>query len=110
MLDLRVVNKYKKDLKLIYKQNKSKDKLRTVVQLLLNNKQLPEIYKDHALTGNYIGSRECHIEPDWLLIYRIDKRNNLLVLERTGSHSNLFESSLYIKQLTQTLQTFLEGV
>lgn len=60
-----------------------------VVTLLQNKKTLPGWYKDHNLTGNYEGFRECHITPDWLLIYQIDHNQLVLVLTRTGSHSDL---------------------
>ncbi|HAP5041259.1 TPA: type II toxin-antitoxin system YafQ family toxin, partial [Enterococcus faecalis] len=58
--------------------------------LLQEQQTLPLKYKDHELTGNYIGTRECHIEPDWLLIYKIDGDKLILTLARIGSHSELF--------------------
>ena len=61
-----------------------------VITLLANECELPEKYRDHKLSGNYSGFRECHIEPDWLLIYVIDKNDLLLLLTRTGSHADLF--------------------
>ena len=57
---------------------------------LANGEKLPEKNKDHALIGNYVGKRECHITPDWLLIYEIDNGNLFLYLTRTGTHSDLF--------------------
>ena len=57
----------------------------------MNEKQLQESYRDHALKGNYDGFRECHIQPDWLLIYRVEKDRLVLALSRTGSHSELFD-------------------
>jgi mRNA interferase YafQ len=83
-------NQFKKDYKLILKQGKMDTKLREIVALLANGEVLPPQCKDHALYGEYIGCRECHIEPDWLLIYRIDKQMVVLALMRTGSHSQLF--------------------
>ncbi len=64
-------------------------KLRIIIELLLNEEPLPEICQDHPLRGKFAGSRDCHIEPDWVLIYAI--RGNELVLLRTGSHADLFK-------------------
>ena len=61
-----------------------------VIDLLAKRKPLPPKYKDHALTGDYTGCRECHITPDWLLVYRIDNEEMILILTRTGTHSDLF--------------------
>lgn len=72
MLELIVTNKFKKDLKRIRKQGKDLDLLQDVLQTLLEENELDVKHRDHALTGNYIGFRECHIEPDWLLIYMIN--------------------------------------
>lgn len=82
-------SRFKKDLKLAKKRGKNLDKLKTVVSILMADQTLDPKYRDHALTGNWQGSRDCHIEPDWLLIYRID--GDALYLERTGSHSDLFK-------------------
>ena len=83
-------SKFRKELKKVLKRGKDKTKLLKVVRLLADGKQLPEQYKDHALTGDYAGFRDCHIEPDWLLIYAIDQGALVLSLTRTGSHSDLF--------------------
>lgn len=64
------------------------DKLKDVITLLTSESPLPAQYRDHALIGNYKGHQECHIEPDWLLIYK--KHNNNIIFERTGTHSDLF--------------------
>ena len=64
--------------------------LQEVVDMLANNKKLPDKCKDHYLTGEYKRYRECHIQPDWLLIYKIDKGELVLTAFRTGSHSDLF--------------------
>ena len=64
--------------------------LDSVIETLQEEKPLGAKYNDHALTGNYAGHRECHIQPDWLLIYRVDKGNLLLVATRTGTHTDLF--------------------
>ena len=92
--DVQFTNQFKKDLKLAEKQNKNLNKLFEVIEILANGETLDARYKDHGLTGNYKGARECHIEPDWLLIYEI--RNNILVLlvlmlYRLGTHSELFK-------------------
>jgi len=79
---------FKKDYKRVKKQNKNLDKLRSVIELLAQRKQLPAKCRDHKLTGYQKEHRDCHIEPDWLLIYRFDGDD--LILERTGSHSELF--------------------
>ena len=81
---------FKRDLKLIRKQGKDENKLKKVIELLANGEPLPQKYKDHNLTGNYADCRECHIEPDWLLIYEIIEDDLILYLTRTGSHSDLF--------------------
>lgn len=82
------IGQFKKDYKRAKKQNRDIDKLRTVIELLTQRKPLPAKYRDHKLTGYSKEHRDCHIEPDWLLIYRIDGDD--LILERTGSHSELF--------------------
>jgi len=90
MLKIVFTSKIKKDMKLIQKRGYDLAKMQKVLDILSMSKQLPEKYKDHALTGNYIEFRECHIEPDWLLIYRIDNDKLILLLARTGTHSDLF--------------------
>ena len=92
MLKIAVTSKFKRDLKKVIKQGKNRQKLDEIVCLLQERKALPEKNRDHTLIGNYIGYRECHIAPDWLLIYRIkeDEAIELLELARTGSHSELF--------------------
>jgi len=89
MKNLERTNQFKKEFKLMLKRNKNQKKLSTVVELLINEKPLPTKYKDHRLVGNYGGSRELHIESDWLLIYRVTKSE--VTLERTGTHSDLFK-------------------
>lgn len=73
------------------KKNKDLCKLFEVIDILANGKTLDAKYKDHSLTGNYRGTRECHIEPDWLLIYEIRGDVLVLMLYRLGSHSELFK-------------------
>ena len=82
-------NQFRKDFKLIQKQNKDLGKLKTVIAKLAAGEVPDEKFRDHALQGNYAGTRDCHINPDWLLIYAIV--GNELRLVRTGSHAELFE-------------------
>ncbi|STY70576.1 mRNA interferase YafQ [Megamonas hypermegale] len=90
MLKIKYHSKFKKDIKTIKKRNYDLSKLQKVIEILAEEKTLPAKYKDHSLTGIYQDFRECHILPDWLLIYRIDKDILILVLSRTGTHSDLF--------------------
>ena len=90
MLEIFLSNRFKKDLKLAVKRGHNISLLEAVVNKLASGEQLEEKYKDHALTGNYSDFRECHISPDWLLIYQINNKKLILVLSRTGTHSDLF--------------------
>ena len=90
MLDLVMTTQFRKDLKRINKRGKDLSLLKDVLQTLREEQALEEKYRDHALTGNYIGFRECHIQPDWLLVYAINKEELILTASRTGSHSDLF--------------------
>lgn len=90
MLELVMTSQFKKDLKRINKWGKDLSLLKQVLQILCEEKELGAKFRDHALTGNYIGFRECHVQPDWLLIYAIDKEDLILTASRTGSHSDLF--------------------
>lgn len=90
MYDILYTKQFKKDLKLCQKQNLNLSKIKKVIDLLATGKPLPSKYHDHNLSGNYSGFRECHIAPDWLLIYLIDNSRLILTLTRTGSHSQLF--------------------
>lgn len=89
MMELRFTSKFKRDYKRIKKQGKDLSKLESVLEALVRREVLPEAIRDHSLGGTYHGHRECHIEPDWLLIYRIDEEGLVLVATRTGSHSEL---------------------
>ena len=80
---------FKKELKRMSKRGAKLEKLQTILVILQNDKILPERNRPHMLSGEWRGFMECHIEPDWLLIYRIE--SNTLYLERTGSHSDLFK-------------------
>ena len=88
MYEIFRTTSFKKDYKKL--SNKEKDLLKSVIQTLAEGKKLDEELKDHKLIGNYLGSRECHIQPDLLLIYRIDNDILELALVRVGSHSKLF--------------------
>ena len=81
---------FKKDFKLAMKRGLNVELLENIIALLAMGEPLPEKNKDHALTGNWVGHRECHILPDWLLIYRIEDDVLVLTLARTGTHSDLF--------------------
>ena len=81
---------FKKDIKLAKRQGKDTDKIFEVLEKLANDEVLEAKYKDHCLTGDYKDCRECHIEPDWLLIYKKYESELILMLVRTGSHSDLF--------------------
>lgn len=87
---IKFTNKFKKDIKLAKKQGKNIESLFDVVEKIANGENLDKKYKDHPLSGNYKGTRECHIEPDFLLIYEKFDDILLLSLVRTGSHSDLF--------------------
>lgn len=88
--EIRFTNRFKKDIKLAKKQGKDLDKLFEIIEKLARGKTLEAKYRDHSLTGDYKGTRECHIEPDWLLIYEIFEDVLVLSLQRIGSHSDLF--------------------
>lgn len=88
MLRPVTTKRFEKDLKLMKKRGKNLSKLKEALELLIEEKPLPLKYHDHWLSGNYSNRRECHLEPDWLLIYFPQK--NEIVFERTGSHSDLF--------------------
>lgn len=90
MLTIKYETGFKKDYKRIVKRGYDVSLLEEIVNQLANKIPLPKKYKDHSLSGNYVGFRECHITPDWLLIYQIDDDELILYLTRTGSHSDLF--------------------
>ena len=89
MYELKISSQFKKDSKLAVKRHKNIEKLKIVLETLISQKPLEFKYKDHLLSGEWKDHRECHIEPDWLLIYKITGDN--LTLIRTGSHSDLFK-------------------
>lgn len=90
MFNVVLSNRFKKDLKLISKRGYNLSLLEDVVDRIARQEVLPDKNRDHSLTGDYIGFRECHIQPDWLLVYRIDDEELILLLSRTGTHSDLF--------------------
>ena len=87
---VKTTSQFKKDFKLAMKRGLNIDLLETVIATLALGEPLPDKNKDHALTGNWIGHRECHILPDWLLIYRIEEEVLILTLARSGTHSDLW--------------------
>ncbi|EHJ0757049.1 type II toxin-antitoxin system YafQ family toxin [Salmonella enterica] len=88
--EIEYSGQFQKDVKKAQKRNKDMAKLKTLITLLIEDKlPLPASYKDHPLQGDYKGYRDAHIEPDWLLIYKIS--DTMLRFERTGTHSDLFK-------------------
>ena len=92
MLKPAFTGQFKRDYKLAIKRGCNPNKLEKVISLLCNEQPLPEVYRDHSLTNSmdYKSMRECHIEPDWLLAYKIYEQTLILKLIRTGTHSDLF--------------------
>lgn len=90
MLDVRYSTRFKKDYKTLIKRGYNPQLLQDALVILINQQPLPPKYKDHSLTGNFEGHRECHITPDWLLIYKVEQEILTLSLTRTGTHSDLF--------------------
>jgi mRNA interferase YafQ len=82
---------FRKDVARIQKRGKDTEKLRAVISMLIDGTPLPPNYRDHALSGRWLGVRDAHIEPDWLLLYTVDRGGSAIRFERTGSHSDLFE-------------------
>jgi mRNA interferase YafQ len=89
MLNVIEATRFRRDVKRLRKGNKDINKLQQIILSLCSRTLLSPKYRDHVLTGNWVGHRECHIEPDWLLIYKIDEET--LQLVRTGSHTELFD-------------------
>ena len=90
MLKVVLSNRFKRDLKLAARRGYSFELLDEIVEKLARKELLPEKNKDHALSGDYIGCRECHLAPDWLLVYKVLDNDLVLYLMRTGAHSDLF--------------------
>jgi mRNA interferase YafQ len=80
--------RFRRDIKLMERRGKDIEKIKAVMRSLVEERPLPPRNRDHALTGDHVGRRECHIEPDWLLIYKLEP--NIIIFERTGTHSDLF--------------------
>ncbi|MBQ9385118.1 MAG: type II toxin-antitoxin system YafQ family toxin [Ruminiclostridium sp.] len=89
--DIKPTAAFKKDLRLMEKQNKDIGLIKAVITMLANGEALPKEYRDHSLTGNMKHYRECHIQPDWIMIYRYFENELILSLTRTGSHSDLLK-------------------
>ena len=89
-LTVKPTTAFRKDYKLAIKRGRKLELLDAVIELLAMGNSLPDRFRDHDLTGNWKGHRECHIQPDWLLIYRIEEDVLVLTLSRTGTHSDLF--------------------
>lgn len=90
-LTLIATSQFKKDYKRAKKRGLNMNELQVVLDMLCAEEVLEERYRDHALVGSYAGFRECHIRPDWLLVYAIDRGRLILTASRTGSHSDLFD-------------------
>jgi mRNA interferase YafQ len=87
-MNLAQTKQFKKDVKRMRKRGKELEKIKAVIDLLVAGEPLPPKNRDHKLGGNWIGRRDCHVEPDWILIYKLTEGE--LLLERTGTHSDLF--------------------
>ena len=90
MLRVKTTKQFEKDFKLMVKQGRDLEKLKTIMRKLINQEHLDMKYKDHKLISNLEGHRECHIEPNWLLVYRLRQSEETIVFVRTGSHSDIF--------------------
>ena len=90
MLELVTTGQFRKDYKRMKKRGCDMELLEKIINTLLAEQPLPERCRDHGLTGNYTGFRECHVLPDWLLVYAVDKGKLILTASRTGTHADLF--------------------
>ena len=88
--EIKFTSQFKRDLKLARKQGKDIDKLFDVINTIAEGGKLDDKYRDHNLNGDYAGCRECHVEPDWLLVYEVIDKVLVLMLYRVGTHSELF--------------------
>jgi mRNA interferase YafQ len=91
MLKPTFTKPFKRDYKLMERRNKNIQEIDTVMGIIKREIPLPPVYKEHPLSGKYKGALECHIEPDWLLIYKVDDGNKTVVFHRTGIHVDLFD-------------------
>jgi mRNA interferase YafQ len=90
LLEIKRSSRFRKEYALAERRGRDMDKLKAVMGLLINEQPLPPERKDHPLHGEYTGSRECHIQGDWVLVYEIDTVKNFIAFQRTGTHSDLF--------------------
>lgn len=90
-LRLVITSQFKRDYKKAKKRGLNMADLQAVLDKLCAEEPLEERHRDHALSGSYIGFRECHVKPDWLLVYAVDKGKLILTASRTGTHSDLFD-------------------
>ena len=88
-MNIHYTSQFKRDYKRVKKQDKDVEKLKNIIEILISGKHPTPNYKDHPVIGGWKGCRDCHIEPDWILIYKFVR--DTLILERTGSHSELFK-------------------
>ena len=88
--EVKFTTQFKKDYKSAMKRGLKMELLEDIIKKLANGEALAEKHRDHSLTGNWVGYRECHILPDWLLVYRVENNVLVLTLARTGTHSDLF--------------------
>ncbi len=88
--EVKFTSQFKRDLKLAKKQGRDIDKLFDVINTIAEGIKLDDKYRDHNLNGEYVGCRECHVEPDWLLVYEVIDKVLVLMLYRVGTHSELF--------------------
>lgn len=89
--EIRYTSRFKKEYRLMARRGVKMGLLHDVIELLRQGQPLPERYHDHPLTGEFVGHRECHIRPDWLLVYFVRTDVLVLTLTRTGTHADLFE-------------------
>jgi mRNA interferase YafQ len=89
MLETIFTHRFRKDLERMQRRGKDAEKLKAVIARLVAQEPLEIKHRDHPLKGEYTSRRECHIEPDWLLIYKVEK--DYIIFERSGSHADLFE-------------------
>jgi mRNA interferase YafQ len=88
---IKPTSRFQRDLKRVQKRGYDISLIKNIIKQLANGESLSEKNRDHALSGNFKGCRECHITPDWLLIYEVDNGELILYLTRTGTHSDLFD-------------------
>lgn len=90
MLILETTVQFRRDYKRMMKRGYKRELIEKTIDTLIEGKLLEGKYRDHELKGDYVGFRECHIQPDWLLVYKVDKRSLILTASRTGTHTDLF--------------------